>query len=49
VRSSEQRANSSSPKPDFKPLKAQQVIDLTVSFARKIPEDIYEHMLTHAK
>ena len=49
MRSLETCADSSSPKPDFKPLKAQQVIDLTVSFARKIPEDIYEQMLTHAK
>lgn len=38
-----------SPKPDFKPLKAQQVIDLTVSLARKVPEDVYEQMLVHAK
>ncbi|KAK4897355.1 CDC16 protein [Elasticomyces elasticus] len=41
--------NSQSPKPDFKPLKARPVIDLTVSFARKIPQDLYEQMLAHAK
>lgn len=38
-----------SPKPDFKPLRAQKVIDLTVNFARKIPEDVYEQMLIHAR
>ena len=38
-----------SPKPDFKPLKAQKVIDYTVNFARKIPDDVYEQMLIHAK
>lgn len=38
-----------SPKPDFKPLRARKVIDYTVNFARKIPRDIYEQMLVHAK
>lgn len=37
------------PKPDFKPLQARKVIDYTVNFARKIPEEIYEAMLVHAK
>ncbi|TKA83752.1 hypothetical protein B0A55_00044 [Friedmanniomyces simplex] len=41
--------NSQSPKPDFKPLKARPVIDYTVNFARKIPQDLYEQMLAHAK
>ncbi|TKA28140.1 hypothetical protein B0A50_04111 [Salinomyces thailandicus] len=41
--------NSSSPKPDFKPLRARKVIDYTVNFARKIPEDLYEQMIGHAK
>lgn len=39
----------SSPKPDFKPLRARQVIDYTVSFVRKIPGDLYDQMLIHAK
>lgn len=37
------------PKPDFKPLRARQVIDYTVNFVRKIPDDLYEQMLLHAK
>jgi len=41
--------NSSTPKPDFKPLNARKVIDYTVNFARKIPADLYEQMLNHAK
>ncbi|GIZ43651.1 hypothetical protein CKM354_000686800 [Cercospora kikuchii] len=41
--------NSASPKPDFKPLRARQVIDYTVNFVRKIPDDLYEQMLLHAK
>ncbi|KAK1071113.1 CDC16 protein, partial [Friedmanniomyces endolithicus] len=41
--------NSQSPKPDFKPLKARPVIDYTVNFARKIPQDLYEQMLAHAQ
>lgn len=39
----------SSPKPEFKPLRAQKVIDYTVNFARKIPDELYEQMLVHAK
>lgn len=45
----DQLLNSSSPKPDFKPLRARKVIDYTVNFARKIPNDLYEQMLQHAK
>ncbi|KAK5109776.1 hypothetical protein LTR62_006508 [Meristemomyces frigidus] len=41
--------NSSSPKPDFKPLRARKVLDYTVNFARKIPSDLYEQMIQHAK
>lgn len=41
--------NSATPKPDFKPLRARQVIDYTVSFVRKIPSDLYDQMLIHAK
>ncbi|KAF2164132.1 hypothetical protein M409DRAFT_56841 [Zasmidium cellare ATCC 36951] len=41
--------NSPTPKPDFKPLRARKVIDYTVNFARKIPSDLYEQMLVHAK
>ena len=41
--------NSPSPKPDFKPLQARKVIDYTVNFVRKIPDDLYEQMLLHAK
>jgi len=41
--------SSASPKPDFKPLKARPVIDYTVNFARKIPQDLYEQMLAHAQ
>ncbi|QIW95427.1 hypothetical protein AMS68_000945 [Peltaster fructicola] len=41
--------NSSSPKPDFKPLRAKPVIEFTVNFARKIPEGLYQEMLEHAK
>ncbi|SMQ51134.1 unnamed protein product [Zymoseptoria tritici ST99CH_1A5] len=40
---------SSTPKPDFKPLRARKVIDYTVNFARKVPRDLYEQMLVHAK
>ena len=40
---------SSGPKPNFAPLDAQKVISLTVSLARKIPDDVYEKMLGHAK
>lgn len=45
----DQLLNSPSPKPDFKPLRARKVIDLTVNFARKIPENLYREMLAHAK
>ncbi|KAK5172190.1 CDC16 protein [Saxophila tyrrhenica] len=45
----DQLLSTQSPKPDFKPLRAQKVIDYTVNFARKIPEDVYEQMLSHAK
>ncbi|KXL46529.1 hypothetical protein M433DRAFT_74335 [Acidomyces richmondensis BFW] len=41
--------SSSSPKPDFKPLKARKIIELTVNFARKVPDEIYQQMLVHAK
>ncbi|KAI6866739.1 TBC-domain-containing protein [Hortaea werneckii] len=40
---------NASPKPDFKPLRARKVIDYTVNFARKIPEDLYQQMIDHAK
>ncbi|KAK4628910.1 Mitotic check point protein BUB2 [Fulvia fulva] len=40
---------SNTPKPDFKPLRARKVIEYTVNFARKIPDDLYEQMLVHAK
>lgn len=40
---------TTTPKPDFKPLRARAVIDFTVNFARKIPQDIYQEMLDHAK
>ena len=40
---------SASPKPDFKPLRAQAIIDYTVNFARKIPDELYEEMLLHAQ
>lgn len=40
---------SASPKPDFKPLRAKEVIGMTVTFASRIPEDVYEQMLRHAK
>ncbi|KAI7373541.1 hypothetical protein KC336_g20382, partial [Hortaea werneckii] len=40
---------NASPKPDFKPLRARKVIDYTVNFARKIPEDLYQQMINHAK
>lgn len=45
----DQLLNSSSPKPDFKPLRAKPVIEFTVNFARKIPEGLYREMLEHAK
>lgn len=45
----DQLLSSSSPKPDFKPLRARKVIEFTVNFARKIPEDLYQDMLDHAK
>lgn len=45
----DQLLNSPSPKPDFKPLRAKKVIEYTVNFARKIPDDLYEQMLLHAK
>ena len=45
----EKLMESSSPKPNFQPLDAQKVIALTVSLARKLPEDVYERMLSHAK
>lgn len=45
----DQLLSSSSPKPDFKPLRARPVIDFTVNFARKIPEGLYQEMLQHAK
>jgi cell cycle arrest protein BUB2 len=41
--------NAHRPKPDFKPLRARKVIDYTVNFARKVPRDLYEAMLVHAK
>ncbi|KAF2217982.1 hypothetical protein CERZMDRAFT_30663 [Cercospora zeae-maydis SCOH1-5] len=41
--------NSPTPKPDFKPLRARQVIDYTVNFVRKIPDDLYQQMLLHAR
>ncbi|GAB7364428.1 hypothetical protein MBLNU230_g4969t1 [Neophaeotheca triangularis] len=45
----DQLLNSPSPKPDFKPLRAKKVIEFTVNFARKIPDELYEQMLVHAK
>ena len=41
--------DSANPKPDFKPLKAKEVIGMTVTFASRIPEDVYEQILRHAK
>lgn len=36
-------------KPTMQPLDAQKVIGLTVSLAKKLPVDVYERMLAHAK
>lgn len=33
----------------FPPLEADKVISLTVSFVRKIPEDLYGELVDHAK
>jgi cell cycle arrest protein BUB2 len=38
-----------SPKPDFKPLKAKQTVEITMELARKVPDDLYQEMLLHAK
>lgn len=45
----EQLLNTSSPKPDFKPLRAKQTVDLTLELAAKVPDDVYQEMLLHAK
>ncbi|KAM0712266.1 hypothetical protein Q7P37_011360 [Cladosporium fusiforme] len=45
----DQLLNTSSPKPDFKPLRAKQTVDLTLELANKVPDDIYQEMLLHAK
>lgn len=45
----EKLIESMGPKPNFQPLDAQKVIDLTVTFASKLPQDVYERMLAHAK
>lgn len=33
----------------FPPLDAKRIIGLTVSMARKIPDDLYEEMVHHAQ
>jgi cell cycle arrest protein BUB2 len=38
-----------SPKPDFKPLRAKQTVEITLELARKVPDDLYQEMLLHAK
>jgi len=45
----DQLLGSPSPKPNFGPLKAKLVIDLTLELAAKVPDGIYREMLTHAK
>jgi cell cycle arrest protein BUB2 len=45
----EQLLNSPSPKPDFKPLKAKRTVELTLELARRVPDDLYQEMLLHAK
>lgn len=45
----EKLMESSGPKPNFQPLSAQNVINLTVLLAKKLPDDVYEKMLAHAK
>lgn len=45
----EQLLSSPSPKPNFTPLNARKVIDITLDFARKVPEELYREMIAHAK
>lgn len=45
----DQLLNTPSPKPDFKPLRAKQTVDVTLELARKVPDDLYQEMLLHAK
>jgi len=45
----DQLLNSSSPKPDFKPLKAKRTVEVTLDLARKVPDDLYQEMIMHAK
>ena len=45
----EQLLASSGPKPDFKPLRARQTVEITLELARKVPDDLWREMLVHAK
>ncbi|GAB7332620.1 hypothetical protein MBLNU13_g04387t1 [Cladosporium sp. NU13] len=45
----DQLLNSPSPKPDFKPLKAKRTVEVTLELARKVPDDLYQEMIMHAK
>nr|OQO25017.1 hypothetical protein B0A51_07998 [Rachicladosporium sp. CCFEE 5018] len=45
----DQLLSSASPKPNFTPLRAKKVIEYTVDFARRVPDDLYREMLAHAK
>lgn len=45
----EQLLGSPSPKPDLKPLRAKRVVELTAEFARKVPDGLYQEMVSHAK
>lgn len=45
----EQLLNSPSPKPDFKPLKAKRTVEVTLELAGKVPDDLYQEMIMHAK
>lgn len=45
----DQLLSTPSPKPDFKPLRAKQTVEMTLELARQVPDDIYQEMLLHAK
>ena len=45
----EQLLGSAGPKPDFKPLRARQTVEITLELARKVPDDLWREMLVHAK
>lgn len=45
----DQLLNTASPKPDFKPLRTQQTVEMTLQLAPKVPDDLYQEMLVHAK